>query len=129
MFGFTTVLNYYYQGETALAYLLQKKEPKIRKTAILILRIIVPVVFFLFAIATSSATWSVGSFGVGLMVWTNVIVLLVMSPTIIKVYKDYKAQRDAGIEEPIFDPDKAGVSNADLWKEINQDKLEKPTQE
>lgn len=57
--------------------------------------------------------------------WTNVIVLLVMSPTIIKVYKDYKTQRDAGIEEPVFDPDKAGIKNADLWKEINKDKLEK----
>lgn len=125
LFGFTTVLNYYYQGETALAYLLQKKDPKIRKTAIFALRIIVPVVFFLFAIATSSATWSVGSFGVGLMVWTNVVVLLIMSPTIIKVYKDYKAQRDAGVEEPIFDPDKLGIKNADLWEEINKDKLEK----
>lgn len=125
LFGFTTVLNYYYQGETALAYLLQKKNPKVRKTAIFALRIIVPIVFFLFAIATSSATWSVGSFGVGLMVWTNVVVLLIMSPTIIRVYKDYREQRNAGVEEPIFDPDKIGIKNADLWKEINKERLEK----
>lgn len=124
MFGFTTVLNYYYQGETALAYLLQNKGTKIRKTAIFALRLIVPIVFFLFSIATSSASWSVGSFGVGLMVWTNVIVLLVMSPTILKVYRDYQAQRNAGIDEPIFNPQKLGIKNAELWMEINKDKIE-----
>ena len=123
LFGFTTVLNYYYQGETAIAYLLQNKHPKVRKTAILVLRFVVPVVFFLFAIATSSATWAVGSAGVGIMVWTNVVVLMVMSPTILKVYRDYREQRKAGIEEPIFDPEKLGIKNADLWMEINKDKL------
>lgn len=125
LFGFTTVLNYYYQGETALAYLLQKADAKVRKTAILALRFIVPIVFFLFAISTSSASWAVGSAGVGIMVWTNVAVLMVMSPTILKVYKDYQAQRDAGIDEPIFNPEKLGIKNAELWMEINKDKIEK----
>jgi len=123
LFGFTTVLNYYYQGETALAYLMQKTDPKVRKTAILILRFIVPTVFFFFAIATSSSTWAIGSVGVGIMVWTNVIVLLVMSPTIIKVYQDYHAQRKAGAEEPIFNPEKLGIQNADLWMEINAEHI------
>ena len=64
-----------------------------------------------------------GSAGVGIMVWTNVVVLMVMSPTILKVYRDYREQRKAGIEEPIFDPEKLGIKNADLWMEINKDKL------
>lgn len=123
LFGFTTVLNYYYQGETALAYLLQKADPKVRKTAILILRFVVPIVFFLFAIATSSSTWAVGSVGVGIMVWTNVVVLLVMSPTILKVYRDYHEQRKSGIEEPIFNPEKLGIPNAELWMEINREQI------
>ena len=42
-----------------------------------------------------------------------------------RVYKDYKEQRNAGVEEPIFDPDKIGIKNADLWKEINKERLEK----
>lgn len=124
-FGFTTVLNYYYQGETAIAYLLRNGKEQTRKMAILALRIIVPLVFFVFAIGTSNATWAIGSVGVGIMVWTNVIVLLVMSPTIIKVYKDYKAQRKQGIEEPIFNPQKLGIKNADIWMEINKDKIKK----
>ena len=78
LFAFTTVLNYYYQGETALAYLLGNKKKCVRTTAITCLRIIMPVVFYLFSIASSNATWSIGEIGVGLMVWTNVVVLLVM---------------------------------------------------
>lgn len=122
-FGFTTVLNYYYQGETALAYLLGGGKEKTRRLAIFILRLIVPAVFFIFSVMTSNGTWAIGSVGVGIMVWTNVAVLLVMSPTIIKVWKDYKAQRKAGIEEPVFNPEKLGIKNAELWLEINRDKI------
>ena len=39
------------------------------------------------------------------------------------MYRDYREQRKAGIEEPIFDPEKLGIKNADLWMEINKDKL------
>lgn len=122
-FGFTTVLNYYYQGETAIAYLLQSGKESTRKKAICVLRFVVPVVFFLFAITSSSAAWAVGSVGVGIMVWTNVIVLLIMSPTIIKVQKDYRQQRKSGVDEPIFNPEKLKIKNAELWMEINKDKF------
>lgn len=123
MFGFTTVLNYYYQGETAFVYLLKGTSAGVRKMAILILRLVVPAVFFIFAVSTANATWSIGEIGVGIMVWTNVIVLLVMSPSILKVYRDYQAQRDLGIEEPLFDPDKVGIKNADIWKKINAERF------
>jgi AGCS family alanine or glycine:cation symporter len=122
-FAFTTVLNYYYQGETALAYLFNNSKEKTRKIAITVLRIVVPLTFLIFAIGTSTATFAVGSFGVGLMVWTNVIVLLIMSPTIIKIYRDYKSQRDSGIEEPVFNPEKLGIKNAEVWLDINRSKI------
>lgn len=124
-FAFTTVLNYYYQGETAVAYLFNKSTLKVRKTIITVLRFAVPLAFFVFSIGSSTATWAVGSFGVGLMVWTNVVVLLVMSPTIVKVYQDYQAQRKAGIEEPVFNPEKLGIKNAEIWMRLNKDKIEK----
>lgn len=59
------------------------------------------------------------------MVWFNVIVLLIMSPTIKKIFDDYMAQRKAGIEKPVFNPQKLGIKNADLWMEINADKIAK----
>lgn len=128
-FAFTTVLNYYYQGETAVAYLFNKSTLKVRKTIITVLRVAVPLAFFSFSIGSSTATWAVGSFGVGLMVWTNVVVLLVMSPTIVKVYQDYQAQRKAGVEEPVFNPEKLGIKNAEIWMRLNKDKIEKSESE
>lgn len=57
------------------------------------------------------------------MVWFNVIVLLLMSPTIKKIHDDYVKQRKAGVEKPVFNPIKLGIKNADLWMEINADKI------
>lgn len=122
-FAFTTLLNYYYQGETAIAYMLKSKSQKTRRMAIWALRVIMPLIFFYFAIQTSSTSFSAGELGVGLMVWFNVIILLIMFPTIKKVHDDYAAQRKAGLT-PIFNPQKLGIKNADLWMEINKEAIE-----
>lgn len=124
-FAFTTLLNYYYQGETAIAYMLHNKSKKTRRTAIWVLRIVMPLIFFYFAVQSSSTSFSSGELGVGLMVWFNVIILLIMSPTIKKVHDDYTKQRKEGIEKPIFNPQKLGIKNADLWMEINREQIEK----
>lgn len=124
-FAFTTLLNYYYQGETAIAYMLYNKSQKTRRTAIWALRIVMPLIFFYFAVQSSSTSFSSGELGVGLMVWFNVIILLIMSPTIKKVHDDYTKQRKEGIEKPIFNPQKLGIKNADLWMEINREQIEK----
>lgn len=122
-FAFTTLLNYYYQGETAIAYMLHNKSKKTRRTAIWVLRIVMPLIFFYFAVQSSSTSFSSGELGVGLMVWFNVIILLIMSPTIKKVHDDYTKQRKEGIEKPIFNPQKLGIKNADLWMEINREQI------
>jgi AGCS family alanine or glycine:cation symporter len=122
-FAFTTLLNYYYQGETAIAYLLFNKSEKTRKMVIKCLRVIMPLIFFYFAIQNSATSFASGELGVGLMVWFNVIILMIMSPTIIKVHKDYQDQRKAGIESPIFNPQKLDIKNADIWMEINKNKI------
>lgn len=122
-FAFTTLLNYYYQGETAIAYMLYKQSKKTRKAAIWALRVVMPLIFFYFAVQPASTSFATGEIGVGLMVWFNVIVLLIMSPTIKKIHDDYQAQRKAGIENPVFNPHKLGIKNADLWMEINKDKI------
>lgn len=121
-FAFTTLLNYYYQGETAIAYILRKRTKKVRKTVIWVLRFVMPVIFFYFAVQSSSTSFSSGELGVGLMVWFNVIILLILSPVVKKVHEDYVAQRKEG-KDPVFNPQKLSIKNADLWMEINEEKL------
>jgi AGCS family alanine or glycine:cation symporter len=123
-FAFTTLLNYYYQGETAIAYLLFRSSEKARRTCIWALRIVMPLVFVFCAVNSAGATWYFGDFGVGVMVWFNVIILLIMSKTIAAIYNDYEAQYRAG-QKPVFNPEKLGIRNAELWMEINKDKFKK----
>ena len=62
--------------------MLYKQSPKTRKIAIWGLRIAMPLIFYYFAIQSAATSFASGEVGVGLMVWFNVIVLLIMSPTI-----------------------------------------------
>ena len=127
-FAFTAVLNYYYQGETSLAFIFRNSKQSIRKTAILILRILMPICFFIFAIQSSGASFAIGEVGVGIMVWFNVIILLINTKKIIAIYKDYTAQLKSGIDAPIFNPEKLGIKNADLWMEINAKEIAEQNQ-
>lgn len=127
-FAFTTVLNYYYQGETSLAFIFRNSSHSVRMKVITVLRILMPICFFLFAIQSSGASFAIGEVGVGIMVWFNVIILLVNSKKIIAIYKDYNSQLKAGIETPVFNPEKLGIKNADLWMEINAEEIEQQNQ-
>lgn len=121
-FAFTCVINYYYQGETAIAYLFRNKSDKPRKLAIFVLRCVAPLTYFFFTINTAGAAWGAAEIGVGLMVWFNIIVLWRQSNVAVKVFKDYEEQRDQGLE-PYFNPQRVGIANADVWMNVNRDKI------
>ena len=122
-FSVTTNMNHYYPGEIALRYLTQNTTPTVRKVAVWVLRCLMVFCYFWFAISSSSDMWSVGDFSCGLMVWVNCIVLLIMSPVVIKVHRDYERQRKAGIEVPVFNPEKLGIKGAGFWMKHNKDKF------
>jgi AGCS family alanine or glycine:cation symporter len=64
-----------------------------------------------------------GDVGVGLMAWLNIIAILIVQRPALLALKDYEAQKKAGLD-PVFDADKLGIKNADLWKEIGSKNLE-----
>lgn len=121
-FAFTSILSYVYQAETALAFLAEKASATVRKNLVYGVRIITPLVYLYFSVATSSAAWGAGDLGFGLMTWLNMILLVIMFPKASALLKDYEAQRKIG-KIPYFDPDKLGMKNADLWKEINKKQI------
>lgn len=122
LFAFTTILSYYYQAETSLAYLLGKSNPKARRNVIWGTRILILAVYFFFSTTASDTAWAAADLGCGLMVWLNVFMLWFIFPKAVAILKDYEAQRKAG-KKPFFDPDKVGIKNADLWKEINKEQI------
>ncbi|MCA5005788.1 alanine/glycine:cation symporter family protein [Sphingobacterium bovistauri] len=113
-FAFTTIMAYYYYAETNIAYVFKGKNIK---PIIWILRIVFLFSVYFGTIKTAELAWDLGDIGVGLMAWVNLIAILLLSKTGMKVWKDYETQRKQGIEDPTFDPKKLGIKNADFWEE------------
>lgn len=112
-FAFTTIMAYYYYAETNIAYIVKGGNKKI---VIWILRIVFLFSTYFGTIKTAKLAWDLGDIGVGLMAWVNLIAIVLMSKTAMKVWKDYVAQRNRGIEDPSFDPKELGIKNADFWE-------------
>ena len=115
-FAFTTLLAYYYIAETNVAY--------IRRTVrfpgeLTILKFILLGSVFYGTVRTADLAWGLGDIGVGVMAWLNIVGILIlffMGKPALKALKDYEDQRNAGVTEYSFDPDKLGIRNADFWQ-------------
>jgi AGCS family alanine or glycine:cation symporter len=59
--------------------------------------------------------WDMADIGVGLMAWLNLIALIFLQKTALKTFSDFEKQLKAGIENPVFNPDKLGIKNTDEW--------------
>ena len=123
MFAYSTCLAYYYEGEAGLAYLMRNSSEKTRKAAIWFIRICMPVFYFIWTLVTAGTAWAISEVMFALMAWFNLISLIFLLPVVKKVYDDYMQQRKDGVEDPYFDPDKLGIKNVDVWKEINADRI------
>ncbi|WP_146551869.1 sodium:alanine symporter family protein [Rummeliibacillus sp. SL167] len=118
-FAFTTIMAYYYIAETNLAFMLDG--PKL-KVSIRIMQVVFLILLYFGSVKTATTAWALGDTGLGLMVYVNVISLLFLLKPALVALKDYEAQKKQGID-PVFDPRKLGIKNADYWeKRIDEEK-------
>jgi AGCS family alanine or glycine:cation symporter len=52
---------------------------------------------------TTSTAWALGDIGLGSMGYINIVMVALLAPVAIKILKDYKEQRKAGLD-PVFKP-------------------------
>lgn len=112
-FAFTTIMAYYYYAETNVAYIFKHGNTKV---VIWMLRIGFLSATYFGTVRTAGLAWDLGDIGVGLMAWVNLIAILLLSKPAMKVWKDYKTKRKAGIKDPKFNPKELGIKNADFWE-------------
>jgi AGCS family alanine or glycine:cation symporter len=114
-FAFTTIVSFAFYGDTNAAYLFKKGKvyhvAQYTVKSLLILSVAVG------SLLKSDAVWNMADIGVGLNVWVNLIGIALLSGVAAKAMKDFKRQRKLKLD-PVFDPDVAGIKNADLWKRI-----------
>ena len=115
-FAFTTLMAYYYYAETNVAYLF--RNTKNSKVFFYIIRAAILLMTFYGSIRTADLAWGLGDIGVGIMAWLNIIAIIILTKPGLATLRDYEEQMKQG-KEPLFDPSKLGIKNADLWHTIN----------
>ncbi|WP_394213819.1 alanine/glycine:cation symporter family protein [Brachybacterium vulturis] len=109
-FAFTTMVAFYYIAETNLGYLCGSTggwPSAVLKTGAM-------AITAFGALVSADAMWLIGDIGYGLLGWTNMLIILALSPVVYTVIKDYDRQRKQGLD-PSFDPAGLGISDADFW--------------
>jgi alanine or glycine:cation symporter, AGCS family len=112
-FAFTTIMAYYYMAETNIAYLTRGRNSK---TPMFVLKVVLLAATFYGAVKTAKLAWALGDIGLGIMVWLNVIAIVLLAKPALVALKDYEEQKKQGLD-PVFDPEKLGIKNADYWVE------------
>jgi len=112
-FAFTTIMSYYFQAETNVYFLARKKRAAF--WAVNTLRVVMLFVTFFTSINEMQLAWNMADIGIGVMAWFNIIAVLLLQKPALKTFFDYERQRKQGIREPVFDPVKLGIPNADEW--------------
>ncbi|RQW65106.1 alanine/glycine:cation symporter family protein [Vibrio viridaestus] len=101
LFSFSSVVYNYYLGENALTFMTSSK------SAVHALRI--AVVLIVFAGAAAPGATSVFFFSdplMGILAIVNLLALIMLFPTAMRLLRDYRKQLKQGVDEPVFDPDK-----------------------
>lgn len=126
LFSFTCLISYYYEAETAALYLFQKPEQqKIRKAITKTMQFGMPVLVFFWGIIESGTAWNLSDLALGTTTWVNMLIVILLFPKCIALYKDYVEQMKAG-RDPYYDPDKLSWKGVDveLWREINAKRIQ-----
>ena len=88
-FVFTTLMAYYFYGESSIMYMFQGK-PRAEKTAIWCFRAGILAMTVFGALKEANVIWQMGDIGVGITAWINVIALLLLCPQAIRALKDFE---------------------------------------
>jgi len=91
-FAFTTILGWDYYSEKCLEYLVGRKN----KVALKVYRVLYVLVVFVGPYLTVSVVWGIADTFNGLMAFPNLIALVLLSPTVARLTRDYFRRLKAG---------------------------------
>lgn len=109
LFAFSSIIGNYYYGESNIRFVTEKHLP------MNIFRVIVILFVFFGAIASLDLLWTLADVLNGGMVIVNLTAVCLLMPQVMKVLRNYEAQRKAGLE-PVFQAsDLPEIKNLDAW--------------
>ena len=102
VFAFTSMVGYYTMSESNMRFI--KDDQKL----INVVRVVIIIVAFASCLIDISLMDLISDTFMALMGAVNMLVVLLLSPKAIAIYKDYRKQKNEGIEEPVFHKDVLG---------------------
>lgn len=103
LFAFTTILAWSYYGEKACEFFFGwAKTRKAQKTCVLVFKIIYIAFVVAAAVINSSLVWSVDDTFNGLMALPNLIGVILLSGTVVKITKNYYDRKNGKDVEPML---------------------------
>lgn len=112
LFAFTSQVFFYYVASTNLVFLLGERRNRLLEAT---LKVGALAISFFGAVVNADTMWAVGDIGYGLIGWMNMTSLLLLTPVVRKVIRDYDHQRRTGLD-PVFDPHRVGIRGAEFWE-------------
>ena len=112
LFAFTTLIGNYYYCEGCLRFILKRQPGKAFMTGF---RVAAAVIVFVGAIASMSLVWNLADLTQGLMVVTNIPVILILGKPAVAALKDYRKQKEEG-KNPEFKAADIGLAGkTEFW--------------
>ena len=110
LFAFSSIVGNYYYGEANIEFLTDKK------IYLTLYRLFVGAMVFFGSIANLNIVWNLADVFMGLMAVLNLIVIALLGKFAFRALEDYRAQKKAGIKEPVFKASSIPeLKNADEW--------------
>jgi len=121
-FAFTTLLAFFWNGDTALVYLTKGSEAG--KKVRLVVKLLYLGFTFIGSVVAGGVAWTLGDIGVGTMAWINIIGILIMHKPAIACLKDYKNRMKNGTQDNWdFNPNEIGIEgNFEVWDDIRSER-------
>lgn len=107
-FAFSSLIGNYYYAESNILFI------KNNKKLLFIFRITCLLAVFFGAQADFSMMWNIADITMGCMATVNILVILVLGNTAMKVLKDYEKQKKEG-KNPVFKAKDLGIENTECW--------------
>ena len=107
-FAFSSLIGNYYYAESNILFI------KNNKKLLFIFRITCLLAVFFGAQADFSMVWHIADITMGCMATVNILVILVLGNTAMKVLKDYEKQKKEG-KNPVFKAKDVGIENTECW--------------
>lgn len=96
LFAYSTIIANYFYGETNIRFITRKKR------YVQVFRVFTGAVIVIGAIVTLQTAWSIVDVCMGIMTAVNLTAIVLLSPKVVTLLKDYKRQKKEG-KNPVFD--------------------------